>query len=351
MGEEKNSLVRVPGSANAHLYKRGDVFWVRASKRGKNRLQKSLETRTLSTARLLRDEELAKYMGERRLSNSHVFLVEDKFPEFLELKKTKAKGTYDSIKNSWETHLKDGFGHMLLEEITESSWLKYVTKKRVHSPVRKFFNDRKYLSMFLHWLYRDGKIPRIPKLPDVDPEIAEGKVFTEKQIKDLLSRAPAELNLQIRMALTMGMRIGEIMSLEWKQIDFQRQTIWLPAEKTKIRKERTFGISETCFRDLSELAFKTKGSAVFPAPGDPNRTQARDGNKRMWASCKRLAGIPKGYRFHFLRHTFLTRAFKCSINPALICHAAGLSLEEASRTYLHFSIEDIRPVSDLVKIE
>ena len=53
----------------------------------------------------------------------------------------------------------------------------------------------------------------------------------------MLLRAPADLNLQIRMAVSMGMRIGEIMSLEWSQINFSSQTIYLPRQKLKLEKK------------------------------------------------------------------------------------------------------------------
>lgn len=350
MGKEKDSLIRVDGSANHHLYKRGKVFWIRASKSGKSRLQKSLDTETLSTARLRRDEELAKYMGEKRLSNSHALLVEDKFPEFLETKSVKSPATQASMRNQWEKHLKEYFGDHLLEEVTETTWLKYVARKRKDEPARKFFNDRKYLSMFLHWLHREGLIQKLPKLPIVDGEIAEGKVFSKEMMQSLLVRAPEDLKLQIILAYTMGMRIGEIMSLEWNQVDLTKKTIYLPASKTKIRKERTFGISEAAFSILKERKDKALGAAVFHAPGDYDKVQGRQGNKRVWASCKRAAGIPSEYRFHWLRHTFLTNAFKASINPALICEFAGLSLEEAQKTYLHFTVEDTRVVAKIVEV-
>lgn len=351
MGKKKNALVKVSGPSNAHLYKRGDVYWIRANNRNKKPLQKSLFTKTLSTARILRDEELAKYYGEKRLSNAISFLVEDKFPEFLELKKTKSKGTYDSISNQWKNHLKHGLGHLLISEVSETEWLKYVQNKRKSYKDRKFFNDRKYLVMFLNWLHRDGLIQKVPKLPDVDPEIAEGKVYTDEQLESLISRATTDLKLQILMGVTMGMRIGEIMSLEWNQIDFHKRTIYLPAHKTKIRKERTFGISKSCYDLLVERSELSQGLAVFASPRNPDKHQGRDGNKKIWASCKRMAGVPKEYKFHWLRHTFLTHAFKKSVNPALICEYAGLSLEEAQRTYLHFTVEDTRVVASLVEVK
>lgn len=327
-----------------------DVIWVLYSRSDRGRLEESLKTIHLGEARDLRDKRIAEFIGEKPRRQSKVFLVEEKFPEFLELKKIKAKATYESYRNQWEIHLKEYFGGMILDEITETEWLTYVARKRETHPDRKFFNDWKTLTGFMHWLHRGGFIAKLPKLQNVDPEIAEGKVYSSDQIKALLANSDKDLNLQIRMALTMGMRVGEIMSLEWSQIDLKKNTIYLPAEKTKIRKERTFGISAACLPDLIDRQKDAPGSAVFASPGDPDKVQRGDGNKGAWARCKQLAGVPKEYRFHWLRHTSLTLAFKKSVNPALICTYYGLSLEEAQRTYLHLTVEDTRIVSTLVEV-
>jgi len=347
----KIPLIKVKGSQNHHLYKRLDVFWLRIFKTGKGRLEESLKTTLLGEARIARDVRVAEFLGMKPRFQGKGVLVEDKFPEFIEIKSGKAKGTVESLKGTWENHLKDYFGGMLLDEVTNTEWLKYVNHKREKSSSRKFFNDKKYLAMFLHWLHRDGLIEKLHKLDDVDPEVAEGRTYTDAEIKVMLDNARDELKLQILMGLTMGMRVGEILSLEWSQVDFDKNTIYLPATKTKIRKERTFGISAACFDLLLLFKESSLGTAVFPSPEDHNVTQSRRGNKFSWATCKRNAGLPKAYRFHWLRHTFLTRAFKESVNPALICKYAGLSLEEAEKTYLHFGVEDTRVVADLVKVQ
>lgn len=348
--DQKNSglkLKRVKGDSNRYLYKRGDVYWIRASKGGRT-LQKSLNITVLTTARLLRDEAVAKFFGEKRLSNNNKKLVDDLFPEFIKLKQsTNRKSTIDSITSQWETHLKDYFGNLLPDEITENEWLTYVAEKRVGYPDRKFFNDRKYLMMFLHWLHRQGTIAKLPRLPDVDPAINAGRVFSDEEISSLLDNANPDLKLQILMAVTMGMRISEILTLEWSQIDFVKKTIFLPAIKTKVNKDRRFGISLDTI-DLLAARKATNGSDwVFPSPTDKSTGVGKSGNKTAWTNCRNAAKVSG--RFHDLRHTFLTKAFKNSVNPALICHYAGLSLEEAQRTYLHFTTEDTRVVASLVR--
>lgn len=341
---------KINGEQNKNLFRPSGkkVIWVRFFRTGKGRLERSLKTEIVSEARIQRDIEIAKFLGTKARFQSKVFLVEDKFPEFIELKKIKAKGTYEGMLAIWRLHLKDSFGGMLLDEVTNSEWLKYVAEKRSTSPGRKFFNDRKYLSMFLNWCHREGLIDKLPQLEDVDPEVRAGKIYSESEIKALLGKASPDLKLQILMAVTMGMRSGEILSLEWSQIDWHKQTIYLPAEKTKIRKSRTFGISDLVFDDLKARHKVSVSGWVFTSPDDQTKpAHVIWGNKTAWRTCRKNAKVSG--RFHDLRHTFLTHAFKQSVNPALICEYAGLSLIEAQKTYLHFTPDDTKVVASLVR--
>ena len=346
---------KIKGAQNHHLFRPfdgngvlRDVIWVRFHRSGKGRLEESLKTSHLGEARDKRDTRISEFLGERPRGKREVFLVEDKFTEFIELKKGKSPRTCESIKNQWDNHLKEYFGGMLLEDVTETEWMTYVNKKRETLPDRKFFNDRKWLSMFLNWLHRAGLIEKLPKLDDVDPELNAGKVFSKDEIKALLTHSTHDLRIQIYMAVTMGMRKGEIFSLEWSQVDFAKKTIFLPAAKTKIRKARTFALSPLCFDLLSARKEGSTSPWVFPSLSSDDKPLGRHGNSTAWNTARQKAKVSG--RFHDLRHTFLTHAFKESVNPALICHYAGLSLDEAQRTYLHFTVDDTRLIGTLYEV-
>lgn len=341
-------FMRVKGNMNHNLYRRGDVYWVRFRKSGKPALQESLGTEALGDARLRRDERIAKYLGVRAKHQGRQLLGE-RFVEWFELNETNwAPATCNSVMNSWGVHLVHHYRDLLISEAaTESEWLRYVQNSRTSRPKRKFFNDRKYLSMFFHWCHREGFLEKLPRLPDVDPEIKAGKVYTQSEIDALLFHANIDLSLQITMAITMGMRLGEILSLEWSQVNFETGVVHLPAAKTKIRKERSFVASPEVLGLLESRQARSNSAWVFPSPSDPKKCVGKGGNKSSWTLCRAKAKV-KG-RFHDLRHTFLTRAFKTAVNPALICHYAGVSLEEAERTYLHFSVDDTRAVAGLVR--
>lgn len=241
-------------------------------------------------------------------------------------------------------------GGLLPEDLTATWWIsEYVPKKRAQAGEgRKFFNDRKWLKSFLIHCRDEGLAPRLPKLADVDPEVDAGKVYSDGELERINMHSKGDLDLQILMALTMGMRHAEVMLLQWDRIDDKAWVIHLRAEDTKIGKARSFAMSDPVRAIFAGR--KRRGPFVFPSPRDHRRSQGEHGNKKAWERCLGKAGVEG--RFHDLRHTFLTRAFKTpGANHALICEYAGLSMAEAQRTYLHVNSEDTRGVANLVNLE
>jgi integrase len=336
-------LDKIPGDANRNLFKHPvtGVIYFRQHSNNKE-ITRSTKTTMLSEARKKAHEFRQELFGTVRKTQGRK-LVEDLFPEWINMKKsTKAPATITSIELSW-SHLKPFIGGMLPEEITPVFWeSEYIPKKRAKTHRnRKFMNDRKWLSMFLIHLNNEGLLNKVPRLINPDPETKAGKVYSEDEIHKLLINAGPDLLLQILMALTMGMRSSEILFLSWDRADLKNKIIHLRAEDTKVRKARSFAISEDVYNILKDR--KRVGPWVFSSPEDKNKHVLKGGNKSAWATCKEKANV-RG-RFHDLRHTFLTRAFKaCNSNPALICNYAGLSLEVAQKTYLHFTPEDTRSV-------
>lgn len=341
----KIPLVKVQGTQNHHLFKRLDVYWVRYYKASKGRLEESLKTTFLSDARIARDKRIAEFLGEKPRFAGKGVLLEDVWADFIKLKEAKSLGTQRVNKDSWNCHLKAGFGHMLLEDITPDAWLMWVIKERAKIPKRKFATERRVLQNILNWLHSQGRIQRAVKLEHVDPEITAGKTYSDDQLKKLLAVSEPKMQLMIRMGCEMMMRHGEIWSLEWSQIDLNKKLIHLPAYKTKIRRARTFAISKSVLELLMDRKLEIISDWVFPALGDISRCAGKHAANTAWKRVKKNSKVSG--RFHDLRHTGLTHAFKKSVNPALICDFAGLSLAEAQQTYLHFTPEDTRLVAGL----
>lgn len=312
----------------------------------KKELFKSTRTDNLREARKIADVLIQDYLGLKP-KTSQIKLIEDLWVEYLETKSDKSLATIDSIKNSGK-HLIPFFGQNLPAEISSEYWEKYISVKRKNSPDRRFFNDWKWFGMFLGYLRENRYIDRKPKLRNPDPKRTEsGKVYSTDEVSRLLSNSNADLRLHILMGYTMGMRIGEILNLTWDRVDMVKQVVHLRAQDTKIRRARSFKLSKEVFELLGNCPSRT--GPVFPSPRDPGKTVGRSGNKSAWKTCKRVSNVVG--RFHDLRHSFLTRAFKSSkgkVDLMLICEYAGLSIEQAQETYLHFTHEDTGVVAELV---
>lgn len=311
---------------------------------------KSLRTRDLAEAKQRRDELLGNKDTRKVI---HKYLALELFDQWVEQKKIAgvSEGTLTSIAAS-RAHLAPFLEVMTLEEITSKWWLaSYIkqVRQKTHDK-RKFFNDRKWLTSFMKSQVEAGAIVRAPKFVNPDPKTEAGKVFSDEEVATLISFAPnGDLALAITMAATMGMRRLEIFALKCDRVDVKRKVIRLRAEDTKIRKARAFAISATAWPGI-QARCKAGSVWVFPSKHDARTPLHKDGFKTAWTNLRKMTGISG--RFHDLRHTFLTKAFKApGANPALICHYAGLSLEVAQSTYLHFNERDTEAVAGLVQYD
>jgi integrase len=104
----------------------------------------------------------------------------------------------------------------------------------------------------------------------------------------------------ILMAVNTGMRRGEILSLRWSQVDFQRGVVHLV--RTKSGKGRDVPINLVIREELLKLR-QSSSECVFTSQ---KTGRALTHCKRAFASACRVAGI-EDLHFHDLRHTAATR--------------------------------------------
>lgn len=337
------------------------IIYFRKFRKGRGELKKSLRTLDIEEAKRARD----KLLELMNASAARVKALKKQAKTALELfdawiarkeDQNKSAATMTSIRAS-RNHLKPYLEALLPDEITDEWWETIFireTRNRLRADgtrvQRKFFNDRKWLLGFSKQLQDDGIISKLPKLINPDPRESVGKVYSDTEVSDLLNFAQNDdLYLAILMAATMGMRRGEIFGLKVDRLDPENGLIRLRREDTKTRRARAFSISAAT---LPYLIKRTQSGSpwIFPSSENKRKSLHKDGFYTAWNNLKTMCGI-KG-RFHDFRHTFLTKAFKApGANAAQICAYAGVSLEEAERTYLHLTEEDSRAVGELVKYE
>ena len=152
----------------------------------------------------------------------------------------------------------------------------------------------------------NGNMPDIELFPDREREIV--KALTPEEAERLVSACPEWFKPVVIFALNTGLRAGEIFSLRWEQVDFEKEVILLEKSTTKTKDAYRVFMNAT----VKELLLKLKkeqeerginhGYIFTNRYGLPYKYEDKTYRRVFVSACKK-AGI-KGFRFHDLRHTF-----------------------------------------------
>ena len=236
-------------------------------------------------------------------------------------------------KRSWrrdETSLKSLvpiFGETFISKITEWQVESYkIERRRVVKEAtvnREVALLKHMLTLAVKWGDADENPVRNVKLFR-ENNLVE-RVLTQDEEIRLLQECAAHLRPIVIAALNTGMRLGEILSLTWSNVNLKDGFIVVTAQNSKSRRLRRIPINSVLRSVLVALP-KTQ-EIVFPSPATGRAWHGSSNPLKtsFYAACRR-AKIT-GLRFHDLRHTFASRLV-----------AAGVSLVDVSKLLGHAQI-------------
>ncbi len=133
------------------------------------------------------------------------------------------------------------------------------------------------------------------------------------------------------LALSIGMRKGEILALSWKDIDFERRAIFL--HTTKNGERRLVPLIGLSLELIKKLNSNHDSLLVFPSPNNPS--QPLD-IRSAWERALQKADIIN-FKFHDLRHT--TASYLAMNNASLIEIGTllGHKTVQMTKRYAHLS--------------
>lgn len=173
------------------------------------------------------------------------------------------------------------------------------------------------------------------------PKEPKGRVrYLEKQEINLLrekcheSENPALETIYI-LAISTGMRKGEILGLTWQDVDLAKGVIYLTDTKNKeSRSVPLVGEAHKLVTDLSKVRH-LRSKLLFPSGGDPSRPMKID---KHWHAALAAAGI-EDYRFHDNRHTAASYLAMNGASLAEIAEVLGHKTLAMVKRYAHLSHE------------
>lgn len=132
------------------------------------------------------------------------------------------------------------------------------------------------------------------------------------------------------LAIETAMRQSELVSMQWRHIDLQRRTVFLPL--TKNGDSRTVPLSTAAVDVLAALHRGIKDD-VFPG-------LTAEAIKKAFIRAVRSAGI-EDFHFHDLRHEATTRLFERGLNIMEVATITGHKDLRMLRRYTHLKAEDL----------
>ncbi len=149
----------------------------------------------------------------------------------------------------------------------------------------------------------------------------------KKQVTQRIETGNPHLKAIILLGLDSGLRRGEILTLDWKDIDLDAGIIKILGTHTKTQRTRSVPMTNRTRVELLSLSnFDTSGK-VFPFSDF----------KRSWATAVKVAKID-GLHFHDLRRTFVTRLQSGGVSIGIAAELAGHSRLET--TQKHYTSTD-----------
>ncbi|HSL03374.1 MAG TPA: tyrosine-type recombinase/integrase [Nitrospiraceae bacterium] len=143
----------------------------------------------------------------------------------------------------------------------------------------------------------------------------------------------------VTFALHTGMRMGEILELTWRGVDFNRRTVMVVRSKNGER--QTIPINETV---LSVLRQKSKVRSLSTELVFCSRvfTSMEAGHlRRSFRAALRKARI-EDFHFHDLRHTFATRLVQAGVDLYKVQRLLGHKSPIMTQRYAHHYPESLR---------
>jgi site-specific recombinase XerD len=155
----------------------------------------------------------------------------------------------------------------------------------------------------------------------------------EERLRAAIKKRVPKHMPEFDVALNTGMRKSEQFSLEWSQISLTRKRIRL--ERTKNGSDREIPLNKTC-RNVFEALHRTRphSGRVFLSK------YGRDLNDpRAWFELALEEAKVKNFRWHDLRHTFISRLVMKDVNLRTVQELAGHKTISMTTRYAHLAPE------------
>lgn len=292
-------------------------------------------------------------------------------------KPTLKRQSYDRLLGSAKQIKKTDIGHRYYVDVTAGELQNFiqdlVDQRYAWSTIKKSYD---LLRAFYRYVSARDQIrdPMLlvvmPRRTNVKVEAKEIEWFEEDDIKKFTDACGLRWNtgrLKNKYAyalaanIYLGLRGGELLALQWQDIDFEAGTIYVSktlieyrsGNKTKFEIQRSTKKDKNRYVPINSKAkdflLKHKAECEFTEPTD----YVLSTSNRKTTTLKNIGDAirnieeeadttVKSYNTHILRHTCASLYFRKGVPIETICAILGNTREVCEKTYIHFAEEQLK---------
>lgn len=184
-------------------------------------------------------------------------------------------------------------------------------------------------------------IARTPRVK-LAKEYGRSTIIDRETEEKLLKVCQQPLKDVLILMLDSGMRPQEVFRMRWENMNWEKQTIFVPFGKTR-NSRRHIPMSQRVIALLHERSGKSDSPYVFPSSSKTGHVTTVE---KAFVEARRKASISEDVVLYCARHRFATDALAGTGNLALVMRTLGHSSAQTAMIYQHPSIESVREVID-----
>ncbi len=332
------------------LYLRGDIWWVKIRVAGRP-VYKSSKSSKKSDAIKLRDRLLSqKHRGELSGGLPDTVLIGELLDDLF---KSDIK---PSTRYVWEKvigkNIRPFFGKLKAQRLSTDLMDDYRKKRKGEGRTDSTANrELSILRTAFHNARKrtPPKVNVVPYFPMIVETTVRKGFLTDDQYEALMAALPSDLKCLFLAAYITGMRRGEILAIQWPQVDFEAGLITLEKGETKNDEARSLPILDGDMKDLL-LAAKAerderwpKSPWVFNREGEPIKDF-----RSAWNRACIQSGVPD-LNFHDLRRTAVRNMRRAGVPQVVRMKISGHKTDSMERRYNIVDAEDLSIAKELLE--
>lgn len=335
------------------MFKRSGVWWTCIRHSGK-KIQKSLKTSDRKLAQAIeakiRTEMVEGTYFDKLVGRNKTF--RDMMGKFMKEYSPKvSKATRISYTTSL-THFKPFFGETKLIDITPKMISRYKVL-RIDEGAKPATINRELamLSKAFSLAVKDWEWIKENPVSKVQKEKVDNKRdrwLNKDEERQILDNSPDWLREVVTFGLYTGLRLEEMLSLEWSRVNLFRRTILI--RETKNGNPRTLPLNKIALDVLTQRSTvkSIKNDFVFLS-SDGEKMDSNVLRTAFYSVLKKV-GI-EDFRLHDLRHTFATRLAQAGVDIYKISKLLGHKDIKMTQRYAHHCPDSLRDGVEILETD